>query len=75
MQVITDTQDALLFTLHVVWAANNGGLWCDREWKLLCGLQVGKRTCGERAGSVAELPCIHAVSNDAALDDCHCCVE
>jgi len=54
MQVITDTQDALLLTLHVVWAANKGGPWFDREWKLLCHWQMGKRTRDMRTGSVAD---------------------
>ena len=44
-----------------------GGLWSDREWKLLCRLRVGKRMRSGTAGDVANLPCIHARSYDAAF--------
>jgi len=51
MQVITDA----LLILHVVWAANKGGLWCYREWKLSCHLRVGKRT--HRGSAVSPTRC------------------
>jgi len=67
MQVITYAQDALLITLHVVWVVNKGGLWCDREWKLSCRLQVGMLTLRGSVGGVTDSLCIYAGSDDTAF--------
>jgi len=45
MQVITDTQDALLLTLHIVWL-HTKAVSDATEWKLLCCVRVGKRMRG-----------------------------
>jgi len=58
---------AAIFNKWTDQAANKGGLWCDKEWKLSCRLWVGKQTCGAKASCVADSPCIHTGSNDAAF--------
>ena len=66
MQVITDTQVALLLTLHIVWL-HTKAVSDATEWKLLCCVRVGKRMRGGGRCAVSNLHCIYARSNDVAF--------